>query len=68
VRASRPAPDARLDGQAHGLGLDDGPAEVGGQPVTSSQSARRIDAAVAAVMAVHRAAELAGVRKPSIYI
>ena len=29
---------------------------------------RRIDAAVAAVMAVHRAAELAGAREPSIYI
>jgi phage terminase large subunit-like protein len=31
-------------------------------------STRRIDAAVAAVMAVHRAAELAGDREPSIYI
>jgi hypothetical protein len=29
---------------------------------------RRIDAAVAAAMAVHRAAELAGAREPSIYI
>jgi len=29
---------------------------------------RRIDAAVAAVMAVHRAVELAGAREPSIYI
>jgi hypothetical protein len=31
-------------------------------------SKRRIDAAVAAVMAVHRAAELAGTHPPSIYI
>jgi phage terminase large subunit-like protein len=31
-------------------------------------SKRRIDAAVAAVMAVHRAAELAGTSQPSIYI
>ena len=31
-------------------------------------SPRRIDAAVAAVMAVHRAADLAGTREPSIYI
>ena len=31
-------------------------------------SPRRIDAAVAAVMAVHRAAELAGAREPTIYI
>jgi hypothetical protein len=31
-------------------------------------SPRRIDAAVAAVMAVHRAAELAGAHEPSIYI
>jgi phage terminase large subunit-like protein len=31
-------------------------------------SARRIDAAVAAVMAVHRAAELAGTGQPAIYI
>jgi phage terminase large subunit-like protein len=31
-------------------------------------SPRRIDAAVAAVMAVHRAAELAGDREPSIYL
>jgi hypothetical protein len=29
---------------------------------------RRIDAAVAAVMAVHRAADLASTRKPSIYL
>ena len=29
---------------------------------------RRIDAAVAAVMAVHRAAELAGASEPSIYL
>jgi phage terminase large subunit-like protein len=31
-------------------------------------SPRRIDAAVAAVMAVHRAAELAGASRPDIYI
>jgi phage terminase large subunit-like protein len=31
-------------------------------------SPRRIDAAVAAVMAVHRAADLAGTREPAIYI
>jgi phage terminase large subunit-like protein len=31
-------------------------------------SPRRIDAAVAAVLAVHRAAELAGAREPSIYL
>jgi phage terminase large subunit-like protein len=31
-------------------------------------SKRRIDAAVAAVMAVHRAAELAGTGEPAIYI
>jgi phage terminase large subunit-like protein len=31
-------------------------------------SPRRIDAAVAAVMAVHRAAELAGAHAPSIYL
>jgi phage terminase large subunit-like protein len=34
----------------------------------TKDSPRRIDAAVAAVMAVHRAAELAGEREPSIYI
>jgi hypothetical protein len=33
--------DARLDGQAHGLGLDDGPADIGGSRVTSSRSARQ---------------------------
>jgi hypothetical protein len=31
-------------------------------------SPRRIDAAVAAVMTVHRAAELAGASRPDIYI
>jgi phage terminase large subunit-like protein len=34
----------------------------------AKDSPRRIDAAVAAVMAVHRAAELAGDREPSIYL
>jgi phage terminase large subunit-like protein len=34
----------------------------------TKDSPRRIDAAVAAVLAVHRAAELAGDREPSIYI
>jgi hypothetical protein len=34
----------------------------------TKDSPRRIDAAVAAVMAVHRAAELAGASRPDIYI
>jgi phage terminase large subunit-like protein len=34
----------------------------------TKDSPRRIDAAVAAVMAVHRAAELAGTAEPSIYL
>jgi phage terminase large subunit-like protein len=34
----------------------------------TKDSPRRIDGAVAAVMAVHRAAELAGVSRPDIYI
>jgi phage terminase large subunit-like protein len=34
----------------------------------TKDSPRRIDGAVAAVMAVHRAAELAGASRPDIYI
>jgi phage terminase large subunit-like protein len=34
----------------------------------TKDSPRRIDGAVAAVMAVHRAAELAGATRPDIYI
>ena len=34
----------------------------------AKDSPRRIDAAVAAIMAVHRAAELAGASRPDIYI
>jgi hypothetical protein len=34
----------------------------------TNDSPRRVDGAVAAVMAVHRAAELAGATRPDIYI
>jgi hypothetical protein len=43
----------------------DGPVRVGKE---TKDSPRRIDGAVAAVMAVHRAAELAGAPRLDIYI
>jgi hypothetical protein len=61
-------PDARLDGQAHGPASTTARPRSAASRVTSSKSARRIDAAVAAVMAHDRAAALAGVTRDSIYI